>query len=119
MGGSGGYSGYDSVSASPPIGTSIDGTQSSQREIEINEFLEELLKDINNRDADAIRTHINEITKALTNEIDGIETILYGGSLSKNTFVEGASDVDALVFLIKQFIRTPVLKNCKRSSWIS
>ena len=101
MGGSGGYSGYKAVSTSPPIGTSIDGTQSSQREIEINEFLEDLLKDINNRDAEAIRTHINEITKVLANEIDGIETILFGGSLSKNTFVEGASDVDALVFLDK------------------
>ena len=101
MGGSGGYSGFHSINTSPPLGSSIDGTQSSQREIEINEFLEELLKDINNRDVDAIRTHINEISKALAKDVDGIETILFGGSLSKSTFVEGASDVDALVFLDK------------------
>lgn len=105
MGGSGGYSGYNTIRISPPLGTSIDGAQSSQREIEINEFLEELLKDINDRDVDAIRTHISEITKALAHEIDGIETILFGGSLSKSTFVEGASDVDALVFLDKSIYK--------------
>lgn len=99
MGGSGGYSGYKDVSARPPVTSSVNGSQSSQREIEINEFLEELLKEINSRDIDAINTHLSEIEKTLGKDIDGIEKILFGGSISKSTFIEGTSDVDALVLL--------------------
>ena len=61
MGGSGGFSGYGSISAKAQMLASETGTQSSQREIEINEFLEALLKDFNSRDADAIQTHLKEI----------------------------------------------------------
>lgn len=100
MGGSGGgFSGYGSISTKVQMLSSVKGTQSSQREIEINEFLDALLKDFNNRDANAIQTHLSEIEKALGREIDGLEAILFGGSISKNTFIEGTSDVDALVFL--------------------
>lgn len=100
MGGSGGgFSGYGTVSAKAQLLASEAGTQSSQREIEINEFLEELLKDFNSRDVDAIQTHLQEIEKVLGREIDGLDAILFGGSISKRTFIEGTSDVDALVFL--------------------
>ena len=99
MGGSGGFSGYGSISAKAQMLASETGTQSSQREIEINEFLEALLKDFNSRDADAIQTHLKEIEKALGREIDGLDAILFGGSISKKTFIEGTSDVDALVFM--------------------
>jgi len=60
-----------------------------------------LLTEINSRDVEAIRTHISEIEKVLGREIDGLDTLLFGGSLSKSTFVEGMSDVDALVFFDK------------------
>lgn len=99
MGGSGGYSGYGSINTRPPVASSVNGAQASQREIEINEFLEALLKEINSRDVDAINTHLAEIEKVLGKDIDGIEKILFGGSISKSTFIEGASDVDALVIL--------------------
>lgn len=99
MGGSGGYSGYGSISACPPVASSINDSQSSQREMEINDFLEALLKEINNRDVTAINTHLAEIEKSLGKDIDGIEKILFGGSISKSTFIEGTSDVDALVVL--------------------
>jgi len=99
MGGSGGRSEYKSVNLKAQLLSSEQGTQSSQRESEINEFLEALLKDYNNRDVEAIKTHLEEIEKVLGREIEGIEKILFGGSITKNTFVEGASDVDALVFL--------------------
>lgn len=99
MGGSGGFSGYKSISAKVQMLASETGTQSSQREIEINEFLEALLKDFNNRDVNAIKTHLQEIEKVLEREIDGLDAILFGGSISKKTFIEGTSDVDALVFM--------------------
>ena len=35
MGGSGGYSGYGSINSRPPLASSVNGAQASQREIEI------------------------------------------------------------------------------------
>lgn len=101
MGGGGGFSGYRSITISTDLAVSSAGVQSSQREIEINEFLEELLKDINSRDVEAIQQHLKEIEKVLGKEIEGLEKILFGGSISKKTFIEGTSDVDALVILDK------------------
>ncbi len=101
MGGGGGFPGYRSININADLSLSSAGAQSSQREIEINEFLEELLKDFNNRDVDAIQTHLREIEKVLGKEIEGLEKILFGGAISKKTFIEGTSDVDALVILDK------------------
>ena len=98
MGGSGGFSGYKSIGISR-LYANVSGSQSSQIEIEMNKFLEDLLKEYNSRDVEAIRTHLNEIEKALGKEIEGIEKILFGGSIAKSTFIEGTSDVDALVIL--------------------
>ena len=83
MGGSGGFSGYGTISAKAQMLASETGAQSSQQEIEINEFLEALLKDFNHRDVDAIQTHLQEIEKVLGREIDGLDAILFGGSISK------------------------------------
>lgn len=99
MGGNGGFSGYGLISTKAQMLVSEAGTKSSQREIEINDFLEELLKDFNNRDVNAIQIHLQEIEKVLGREIDGLDAILFGGSISKKTFIEGTSDVDALVFM--------------------
>lgn len=99
MSGGGGFGGYRSIGTSSQLSSSTSGAQVSQHEIEMNEFLEDLLKDYNKRDVDAIRTHLNEIEKVLGREIEGLDRILFGGSISKNTFIEGASDVDALVIL--------------------
>lgn len=99
MSGSGGFGGYRSIGMSSQLSTSASGAQASQHEIEMNEFLEDLLKEYNNRDVNAIRTHLNEIEKVLGREIEGLDRILFGGSLSKHTFIEGTSDIDALVIL--------------------
>ncbi len=99
MSGGGGSNGYSNISPRIQMMQSEQNAQSSQQDIEINRFLEELLKEFNNRDTEAIQRHLNEIEKALGREIDGIDSILFGGSISKKTFIEGISDVDALVFL--------------------
>ncbi len=99
MSGGGGFGGYRSIGTSSQLSSSTSGAQASQHEIEMNEFLEDLLKNYNKRDVDLIRTHLNEIEKVLGREIEGLDRILFGGSISKNTFIEGASDVDALVIL--------------------
>lgn len=99
MSGGGGFNGYRSISTSSQLSSSVSGAQASQHEIEMNKFLEDLLKDYNKRDVDAIQTHLNEIEKVLGREIEGFDRILFGGSIAKNTFIEGTSDVDALVIL--------------------
>ena len=99
MSGSGGSSGYSGISPKVRIAESTQNVQASQQELEINEFLEELLKEFNNRDVEDIQKHLNEIEKALDKELNGLDSILFGGSISKKTFIEGFSDVDALVFL--------------------
>ena len=87
MGGSGGgFSGYGTVSAKAQLLASEAGTQSSQREIEIYEFLEELLKDFNSRDVDAIQTHLQEIEKVLGREIDGLDAIFWRIDFQKNIY---------------------------------
>ena len=99
MSGGGGFSGYRSIGTSSQLSSSTSGVQASQHEIEMNEFLEDLLKAYNKRDVEAIQTHLNEIEKTLGREIEDLDRILFGGSISKNTFIEGTSDVDALVIL--------------------
>jgi hypothetical protein len=61
--------------------------------------LNQLLAQANDRDADAINKHLDEIRKTLDKETDGTINILFGGSVSKHTYVDGLSDIDALVTL--------------------
>lgn len=100
-GGSGGESSrnYSAIDTANKTSTSTSGAGASQNEIEINEFFEQLLKEINNRDVAAVNKHLEEIAKTLGAGIDCISRILFGGSVSKKTFVEGLSDIDALVVL--------------------
>jgi len=65
----------------------------------VNELISDTLKSANNRDTEAVNTHLDTIIGALNKEIDGnIETV-FGGSVSKHTYVDGISDVDVLVVL--------------------
>ncbi|MEQ1871076.1 MAG: CBASS oligonucleotide cyclase [Vicinamibacterales bacterium] len=64
-----------------------------------NELLASLLVNFNDRDLDAIGVHLQEIEAALARELIGSVNIMFGGSVSKNTYIDGFSDVDALVML--------------------
>jgi predicted nucleotidyltransferase len=71
----------------------------ADRNAEINELLANELAAINQRDVEKINSYLDDILAALKEETDGVERTLFGGSVSKNTYVEGLSDVDALVVL--------------------
>lgn len=74
-------------------------TRDTKLEIEVNSIINDLLRNINDRDTDKIQTHLKEIRNTLESEIEGTITLRYGGSVSKHTYVDGLSDVDSLVFL--------------------
>ena len=64
---------------------------------EVGEWLAGLLADYNSRDTDATQTALSEIVADIGGLIDGSIATLFGGSVSKRTYVDGVSDVDALV----------------------
>jgi hypothetical protein len=74
-------------------------SQSAVYEAACNDFLRELLAAFNDRNVEAVRTHLSEIERALGKEVEGSIDLLFGGSIAKRTYVEGLSDVDALVNL--------------------
>lgn len=102
MGGSGG--GYFSPGADPKdlqqkVRDAEAGTHDEQFEADVAAEINSILASANQRDAEAIQRHLDEITSALEKEIEGSVKTLFGGSVAKHTFVDGLSDVDALVVL--------------------
>lgn len=95
MGGSGGGPFYNSST----LGSVMSAGTNPSYEAEAAQFLSALLADANDRDTDAIRTHLETIQRALEQENEGFIALLFGGSVSKQTWVRGLSDVDALVIL--------------------
>ncbi len=64
----------------------------------INEYLQGLLAGLNERDADQTRERLKDITDKLS-DVGEVDQLLFGGSVAKHTYVDGLSDVDALVVL--------------------
>ena len=67
----------------------------------VNDYLASLLADLNARDAKETQNVLERIKADIENEIEGTVDTLFGGSVSKHTYVNGISDVDALVLLDK------------------
>ena len=66
---------------------------------DVNDLLQSELATINDRDAETINRRLNEISEVLEEDGLDIERIVYGGSITKHTYVDGISDVDSLVLL--------------------
>lgn len=96
MGGSGG-------SWSPPRDNALtlrdveERKKESAYNAEVSSIIDDALKGSNNRDAEAINTHLDILKNALSKEIDGFVEMRFGGSISKHSYVDGLSDVDVLV----------------------
>ena len=69
-----------------------------EADVVINDYLRSLLVKLNARDVDKINEHLDILTAALDEKVD-IDRLLFGGSVAKHTYVDGLSDVDALVVL--------------------
>ena len=65
----------------------------------MNWLLREALGATGSRDAEQTRERLDVAKEALGNAVDGSIDLLFGGSVAKHTYVEGLSDVDALVLV--------------------
>lgn len=102
MGGSGG--GYFRGSGDPgDLARRLRDTEAQARdegyETGVNQQLGELLKDFNSRDAAGTREVLDDVKKELGHEIGGTVDLVYGGSVSRHTYLDGLSDTDALVII--------------------
>ncbi len=73
--------------------------EESQNDSAVNLLLQQELTSINDRDVDLINGHLDTIEGALVDDGHEVERLLFGGSVAKHTYVDGLSDVDALVLL--------------------
>lgn len=78
---------------------SSDEQDRAEYKASLNEFLADLLREANLRDAGAINSHLDTVKQALENLLEDSVELRFGGSLSKHTYVDGISDVDLLVVL--------------------
>jgi integrase len=108
MGGSGSggaFSDIDREELLRKLRASEDATKDVSFETDINDHIGRLQAKYNDRDREAISSHLGEIEAALSEDIDDTVSLLFGGSVAKHTYVDGLSDIDALVLLGKSELR--------------
>lgn len=104
MGGSGGGF-FPTSDVTQQLRETETQTKNQQFESEVSGIINSLLADYNNRDKPTIQGHLDTIKNALEREIEGTVNILYAGSVAKHTYVDGLSDIDALVLIDKSELR--------------
>ncbi len=70
-----------------------------ERDVAVNEVLSDALRRFNDRDAELTRDRLEAIQQALGPMAVDFDRLLFGGSVAKHTYVDGLSDVDALVVI--------------------
>lgn len=106
MGGSGGRTGsyFSSRDAQALEEQARRRLEQSRLDSAVNSLLQQELPDINDRDTELINNRLESIEQALGSRIGEVERLHFGGSVSKHTYVEGLSDIDALVEIAEQRI---------------
>jgi len=104
MGGSGGGFFYSKNSKNPSqiieqIKKEQEQANARKFESEVNQLINETLKAINERDTEAVNKHLETIIQSINKDIEGTIKTIFGGSVSKHTYVDGLSDIDVLVLL--------------------
>lgn len=102
MGSTGGGYFSGSVSAAElanRIRQAEDRARDQTFETSVNEYLGSLLSRFNDRNAAGTQEILEQIVSELEGEIEGTVNTLFGGSVAKRTYLEGISDVDALVLV--------------------
>ena len=102
MGGSGG--GFFSGKTSPE--DLVRRTRQAEEQIKdagfetgVQAFLASELTEYNDRDVEGTRQIFEAVKSDVGEDIEGTVDLLFGGSVSKRTYVDGLSDIDALVLM--------------------
>jgi hypothetical protein len=99
-GGSSGWIGRTSAEAlQRMIRNAEGGTHSDAFDAQVEHEISQVLSDYNDRDSEAVGRTLDLVLRELGKEFELGLDMRFGGSVSKNTYVEGLSDVDALVLV--------------------
>jgi hypothetical protein len=104
MGGGGGNFDPSNTEAHPERLEAARQEEQEYLDGEVNEFLQELLKEYNDRDTEKTQERLDKI-KCLVGEQIELEKMLLGGSVAKHTYIDGLSDIDSLVLLNREETR--------------
>lgn len=101
MGGSGGSGSYPSSPEQVAAAReqALQRLREQERDLAVNEVLSDALRRYNDRDTELTRDRLEAIQEALGPLTVDFDRLLFGGSVAKHTYVDGLSDVDALVVL--------------------
>ena len=66
---------------------------------EVAGIIAETLSEFNNRDVEGTNRILERVKSELSEEVEGTVDLRFGGSVAKHTYVDGLSDVDALVLV--------------------
>jgi len=102
-GGGGGYMPPATADLARKIREQRSEERARQLDGDVNKLLRSVLGTYE-RDAETTKEHLEELESVLA-EVADIEGFLLGGSVAKHTFVDGLSDIDALVILKSQYCR--------------
>src|SRR5687768_11842134 len=109
MGGSGSGKFFDRSTTPEKLREAIrseeERAKDQEFETSVSAEIGKLLEVFNDRDERAVAESLKQIVAALSDEIEGDLQTVFGGSVRKHTYVDGISDVDALVIL-----RDPTLR---------
>jgi hypothetical protein len=117
MGGTGG--GFFSGKVSPDdlarkTREAEEKAQDEAFETEVAGFLASELAQYNDRDVDGTQRVFEAVKKDLQSDCGGTVDLLFGGSISKHTYVDGLSDVDALVLMERTELKRKEPKELQR-----
>lgn len=117
MGGSGG--GFFSKGVSPEdlarrTRAAEEKAHDDAFETDVGAFLASEVTHYNDRDVDGTEAVFQAVKKDLAEEVEGTVDLLYGGSISKHTYVDGLSDIDALVLMDRTDVKDKSPKELQR-----
>jgi hypothetical protein len=101
MGGGGGGTFYNRTPAElvKAVKKAGDDVSIAAFETELSTLMAVLLGTFNGRDVELVRERLGDVESALKDVLEGSFDQMFGGSVAKHTYVDGLSDVDALVII--------------------
>lgn len=104
-GGRGFYRNFDPVEQSRKLRESEQQSLDKEFEINVSNLLADLLAKYNDRDVESTKKHLEIIRDKLKNELESTIDLVFNGSVARHTYIDGFSDVDALIVIDKAALK--------------